>query len=228
MSKTTGKSKKFRSRIVGEIIKGLPYFRVDNLLVVEKNKKYLKILLSRLSKKGAAVSLKKGMYVSKDYLENIEKKGKMSEYLEFIANILCEPSYLSIEYVLGENNILTESSNSFTLITRKKTKKFFNKLGLFDYHHIKGGLFGGFKIYKHNDFIIKKASPAKALFDFLYLRRNILPDKKAVEELRLNLGGFGKKDLSEFKKYIKLENSGKMNKISSQLAFNYGRSKNNN
>ncbi|MBU1289954.1 hypothetical protein KJ756_03330 [Patescibacteria group bacterium] len=216
MVKINKKSKGFRSEKIKSAIKNLPYFRIENLTVIEENKKYLRILLSRLSKKGEVISLKKGVYVSKKYLEFIEKSNGMNEYLEFIANILYEPAYISLEYALGKNNILSETSNSFTLITEKKTKKFSNKLGLFDYHHIKENLFIGFELHRKGEYLIKKASLAKALFDFLYLRKNILRHKTAVKELRLNLGDFRKKDIKELEKYVKLESSKKMTDI-----FNY-------
>jgi len=202
------KSEKIKKAIIN-----LPYFLVDNLLVIENNKNYIKVLLSRLSKKEEIVSLKKGVYVSKKYLDDIEKKHDINNYLEFLANILYPPSYLSLEYVLSEHNILSESSYNFILITKNKTKKFSNKMGLFDYHHIKDDLFTGFRTIKINNFLIYKASVAKALFDFLYLRKNILLNKETVKELRLNLDNFQKKDISELKKYINIEGSKKMEKI---------------
>ncbi|MEA2113258.1 MAG: hypothetical protein U9P63_01190 [Patescibacteria group bacterium] len=204
------KSESFRSEKVKGAIKNLPYFCIENLTVIEKNKRYLRILLCRLSKRGEVVSLKKGVYVSRQYLDIVEKSNSMNEYLEFISNILHESSYLSLEYILGENNILSEISNTFTLITRKKTKKFFNKLGFFNYHHIRESLFVGFEFYEKDGYLIKKASLAKALFDFLYLRKNVLLHKTAIKELRLNLVDFRKKDIKELKRYIKLEGSKKM------------------
>ena len=217
MVKMDKKSKNFRSEKIKNAIKDLPYFRIENLTVIEKNKKYLRILLCRLSQRGEIIPLKKGVYVSKKYIDTLEKNNNMNKYLEFIANILYEPAYLSTEYILGENNILSEVSNNFTLITKKKTKKFSNKLGFFDYHHIKENLFVGFNLCKKDEYFIKKASLAKALFDFLYLRKNILRNKTAVKELRLNLGNFGKKDIKELKKYIKTEGGKKMDSIFNDL-----------
>lgn len=217
MRKNIIKSDDFRSRKAVEAVSGLPFFSIGNLAVVEKNRNYLTILISRLVKRNKIVALKRGIYASRDYLEKIKMKGGISEYTELIANILCEPSYLSLEYVLEEYNVLTEISGGITLITGKKTKKFFNELGLFNYHHIKKDLFIGYKIEKKGDFLIKKASLAKALFDFLYLRKNIIPTREAAAELRLNFENIKKKDRDELRKYVMLEGSVKMKNIFKNL-----------
>lgn len=202
------------------IIKGienLPYFSIGDLTVFEKNKNYLKILLFRLAKRKEITPLKKGYYVSKKYLDSLEKKDLFKDYLEFMVSALYFPSYLSLEYVLSEHNVLTEFSQNFTAITKNKTKKFKNELGVFVYHHLKRELFDGFNIIKKDSLFIYKATKAKALFDFLYLRKNILINKKTIDELRLNLDEFTKKDIAEFKKFVKLEGSKKMKEIFTAL-----------
>ena len=78
---------------------------------------------------------------------------------------------------------------------------------------IKNNLFCGFAVVKRGDFSVLKASKAKALFDYVYLRKNGLSDKKAVEELRLNLDNFKAGDWREFKKYVVLGGSAKIKKI---------------
>lgn len=205
-----------KSETIKKAIGALPYFRVDSLSAVENNKSYLKIFLSRLAKKGELVSLKKGIYVSREYLDDLEKKRHLNDYLEFLPAILYSPSYLSLEYILSKHNVLSEASYSFTSISKNKTKKFANKLGIFDYHRLKDDLFAGFEIIKAGDFLIYKAGKSKALFDFLYLRKNILPNREAIKELRLNLENFNSQEIKELEKYVDLENSKKMKEI-----FNY-------
>ena len=191
----------------------LPYFRFETLLPVEKNKNYLKILFSRYQKAGKLIRLKRGIYTTKEYLDALQKSQRFSSYLEFLANILYSPSYLSLEYILYQHNLLTELPVNFTSIAKNKTANFSNKFGNFFYHKIKDELFCGYEPVKEGDFIILKATPTKALFDFLYLRKNLLINEKAVEELRLNLENLVVTDLKEFKKYLHLEGSKKMRKI---------------
>ncbi|MFH0755564.1 MAG: hypothetical protein V1910_02775 [bacterium] len=191
----------------------LPYFQLDDLVGIESNKNYLKILLSRYKKKGKIISLKKGVYTTKEYIDNIQKSDKFSFYSEFISGILYKQSYLSLDYVLYKHNILTEIPVNFTLITKNKTAYFSNSFGNFFYHKIKNNLFCGFEILQKGDFIIYEATKAKALFDFLYLRKNLIFDKKTAKELRLNLKMFNLLNKKELIKYIKIEGSKKMKDI---------------
>jgi len=204
-----------------QLIKKLPYFDLNILSSVETSETYLKILFSRYEKKNKVIRLKKGMYVTKEYFDEIEKKSLLSFYSEFLANILYQPSYLSLDYVLYQHNLLTEIPKNFTSITINKTASFSNALGNFFYHKIKNDLFCGFLILKEGNFTIFKATKAKALFDFLYLRKKEIIDKKSIEELRLNFENFSKKELKEFEKYVKLEGSKKMREIYGIIKANF-------
>ncbi|OGC16169.1 hypothetical protein A3J90_01260 [candidate division WOR-1 bacterium RIFOXYC2_FULL_37_10] len=195
------------------LVEKLPYFTLDNLIGLSKNKNYLKILLSRYQKAGKLIRLKKGFYTSKSYVDAVQKSDGFSPYIEFVSNLLCEPSYLSLEYVLYEHNILTDVPVNFTSITKNKTNRFINKFGNFFYHKISSRLFCGFNILKKGGLIIYKATKAKALFDYIYLRKNVLTTEDSIKELRLNLNDFSEKDLKEFKKYIKMEKSKKLRSI---------------
>ena len=202
-----------KSKQIEKTIKNLPFFTIDSLMPIEKDRHYLKVLFYRLAKQGKIIPLKRGLYTSNFFLENVEKKNIIEEYSEFIANIIYKPSYLSLEYILEKYGVLTETVHSFTLVTEKKTNKFFNKLGTFNYYHIKKELFTGFNIVKKDIFLIAEASLAKALFDFLYFRKNILSTREQIEELRLNMESVKKKDCREIKKYVEIEGSKKMEKI---------------
>jgi hypothetical protein len=198
------------------LVKDLPFFSFIDLKLANKND-YLKIILSRYAKKGKLLRLKKGCYVSEYYTAKARSASSFDNYLEFIANILHSPSYLSAEYVLCRHGILSESVFNFTSISTNKTKSFTNKLGNFIYHKIKSELFIGFEIIKNGAYSILKATKAKALFDYLYFRKHLLSDRKAIAELRLNLENFTIKDRRELKKYCVLEGSSKMKNIYNML-----------
>ena len=208
-----GNSKKTKIETIFSAVKTLPYFSLDDLASLEKNKVYLKILLSRYEKSGKAIRLKKGIYAAKDYIDGLEKSDKISAYLEFLAGVLYSPSYLSLDYILYKHNILTEMPVNFTAVTKKKTASFSNILGNFFYHKIKDELFSGYETKKEGDFVIFRATKDKALFDWLYLRKNSIVNKEAAKELRLNLFSFSAKDKKELAKYIKMEGSVKMKEI---------------
>lgn len=81
-----------------------------------------------------------------------------------------------------------------------------NPLGAFVYRNIKEDLFTGFEIRSIDEFDIRVARKAKALFDFLYFKlfkiQVITPE--ILDSFRLNFDGFSKEDLKEFSGYCKL------------------------
>ena len=77
----------------------------------------------------------------------------------------------------------------------------------------------GFKTVKSGEFLVRKATKAKALFDFLYLRKNLLGSKDEINELRLNLEELSLKDRKELRGYIDLEGSKKIKEIYGKLGI---------
>ncbi|OQB09271.1 MAG: hypothetical protein BWY21_00845 [Parcubacteria group bacterium ADurb.Bin216] len=191
-----------------ESASNLPYFEVTDFLAINSDN-YVKILISRYAKRGELVRLKKGIYVSKSYIDSVNR----DVYGEFVANILYEPSYLSLEYVLSEYGIMTESVKNFTSVSLLRTNSFSNVLGHYFYHKVRNDLFLGFDIIKEGDLRILKATKAKALFDYLYLRKNILNKDDSLAELRLNLENVLPRDWKEFGRYVDIEGSEKMKSI---------------
>ena len=198
-------------------IKTLPEFNFDDLSPLRINRNYLKIILSRQLKNRKVIRLKKGLYVSEEYIQKIKNLGQLSSYTEFIANSLHQPSYLSLDYVLSQHEILTGLPFNFTSISHKKTLSLSNDFGNFFYHKVKEKLFTGFKVEKDGDWFVFKATKAKALFDYFYLRKNHLLDKTSLRALRLNLHNFNQADRKEFLQYLRLENSKKMTLITHWL-----------
>ena len=193
--------------------KKLPVFSLDDLASVETDRHYLRVLLSRYEKSGKAIRPKRGRYVSKEYMDDVEKRGLASAYLEFLAGALYTPSYLSMEYVLHEHGMLTDMPVAFTSATTKKTASISNALGTFRYHTLKDDLYSGYELANVGEFSIAKATKCKALFDFLYFRKHIIVNKESFDELRLNLENFTVNDKEELLEYVKKEESKKMKTI---------------
>ncbi len=153
-------------------------------------------------KKGLLIQLKNGVYVTREYYRSVSNR---QTYIEFVANILKNPSYLSTEYVLQKYSMLTESVFTITSVSRKKTRQYHNSLGTFKYSSIKENLFTGYDSIERHGLLVNEATKAKALFDFLYFRLWRSPDisKSLIESYRLNLFEFSKLDLVEFEEYLK-------------------------
>lgn len=191
----------------------LPYFDLSDLAPVETDRIYLKILLSRYQKSGKVIRLKKGVYVARDYIETVGRKSGLSAYSEFLANILYRPSYLSLEYILYQHNLLTEIPVNFTLVTKNKPTGFRNRFGGFFYRKVKPELFCGFDIIRDGEFSIMRATKAKAVFDYLYLRKNVIASPESLNDLRLNLSQLNRSEKGELGKYTAIEGSKKMRAI---------------
>ena len=172
--------------------------------------------VARWIENGTLIQLKKGLYVTDQYFSACSDK---QSYNEFVANILKKPSYLSGEYVLQKYGVLSESVFSVTSITRKKTKIYNNKLGLFGYSNIKKSLFTGFKIVSKSGFEIKEATLEKALFDYLYFKLKAVPtiNQEVVDSLRLNMNMFLVKDYFNLSVYLKLLSLKKFDNLISYL-----------
>lgn len=119
--------------------------------------------LNRWQKKGLLISLKKGVYV----LNKNERKVEIDR--DLIANVLYEPSYISLEYALNFYGLIPERTADITSITTRKTMVLKNEFGNFIYQHIKPKAFRGFKKMGSKERSFFMAEPEKAVVDFLYL-----------------------------------------------------------
>ena len=191
-------------------LEALPYFNKNQAsILIGKTGKNLDKKLEQLKKIGYLLSLKKGTYASVFFYEKTEKRN----YIEYIANILRSPSYISLEYVLQEYGLIPEANYSISAITIKSSRTFKNFLGNFIYKNIKNDLFVGFNKMNWTHGTIYKATKAKALFDFLYLKPFVDSKQEIISDLRINWNSFEKKDVLEFEKYTKMSKSVKMASI---------------
>lgn len=191
-------------------LESLPYFNKKTAeFLIGKKGRNLDKKISQLKKKDYLRNLKKGLYVTTHFIDQVDK----ASFVEYIANILRYPSYLSLEYVLAKEGIIPEGVNVITSVTLKSPRVFTNFLGTFLYRNIKPSLFFGFKEKLFADKKIFVASKAKALFDFLYLKKMANLKQEILKDLRLNWEVFGPSDWQDFKKFVFTSGSFKMKKI---------------
>lgn len=191
-------------------LEALPYFNKQTAqLLIGKKGKNLEKKISQLKKKDYLRNLKKGLYVATAFIDQVDK----ASFVEYIANNLRYPSYLSLEYVLAKEGVIPEGVAVVTLVTLKSSRIFTNFLGTFVYRNIKPSLFFGFKEKSFVDKKIFIASKAKALFDFFYLKRMDNLRQEILQDLRLNWEVFNPSDWQDFKKFVFASGSFKMKKI---------------
>jgi predicted transcriptional regulator of viral defense system len=118
---------------------------------------------SRWQKKGLLIGLRKGVYL----LNPQDRRVDVDQ--NTIANILYEPSYISLEYALNFYGMIPEAVADLTSVTTRKTMRVNNDLGNFIYQHIQPRAFRGFKRMGEGKNLFFMAEPEKAVVDFLYL-----------------------------------------------------------
>lgn len=158
------------------------------------------------------IAIKRGSYIIR---EKYDKEPKKDLYLEYLANQLLQPSYLSLEYVLAKYQILTESVSAITCMTTKTGREVVNQLGSFRYYSLSKDLFRGYKVKYFYNSPIAEATKSKALFDFLYLRflKERPVNKESIKNLRLNWENINKTEFSKAYDYLKYTKSQRVKKV---------------
>lgn len=203
-------------------ISNLSYFDTNTLSLIypELSKNSLYSNIKRWMKRGYLIQIKKGMYVTKEYVLNVQDK---SSYKEFLANKIKYPSYLSMEYVLQKHSILSDAVYAYTSLSLKSKNTYSNEFGRYIYRSITRKLFTGYEIKEVGEYSIYEATKAKALFDYLYLKlyrvRNIT--EEVLLNLRLNLEELDESDMKEFENYCKLTGVEKYENLSYLLKKTY-------
>ncbi|MFC1582651.1 hypothetical protein ACFL4W_03850 [Planctomycetota bacterium] len=147
----------------------------------------------RWVEKGYLIPLKRSLYILDRQFRRIEPS------LEFIANALAAPSYVSLSWAMGRYGLIPEEPTVVTSITTKKTKTFTNPLGRFEYRSVKKSLFAGYRMERIMDQNVFMAVPEKALVDYFYYDFSAKPEEAYYESLRLQgLDILDPKRLAEF------------------------------
>lgn len=203
-------------------LESLPYFTIQAFKQVvgagEEQNQRVRELLSRWSKEGHILRLKRGVYMTqKFYLLHHNE----TEFNPAVSAIILPQSYLSLHYVLQRYGILTEVTYAVTGVTQKNTRTIENQLGIYEYHHIKPELYKGFSHHEYHGIRYYMASKARALFDFFYFYPLPREYRKAQtnlsEDLRLNVDDFSRKDREKFVEFILESDSPKMDYVLENL-----------
>jgi predicted transcriptional regulator of viral defense system len=202
---------------------GIPYFTLEGFKQFTKRdaSDSVRVLLHRWAKAGHIFQLKKGVYMTRRFYEQ-----HRADYLfsAAVSAILIPQSYLSLEFILQQHNLLTEVTYPITCITTKNTRRIVNSIGTFWYRNIRDDLYRGFTITEYFGIRFAQASVAKALFDYLYLRplpaSYRSPKINLTEELRLNLDELAATDRKEFSRFVEESQSRKLMDILNNFRSN--------
>ena len=201
-----------------EQLNPLPYFNKSTVYQLGEScnlaNTTIDTYISRYLKSKEIIQLKKGLYVSTDFLD--KNRGDIS-YSFYLANILRTPSYVSSWTALQHYNLVTESIHTITSVTPKITKAYETKAGNFAYQSIQEELFSDFSLIvkgntsmSANGFDFYIASPSKALFDLLYFKtrqfRGVRFEdiKTLVTDLRVDIDEMSNEEQEKFHGMIKI------------------------
>lgn len=188
----------------------LPYLnKLQTEMLIEKRGRNLDKKIDQLKRVGYLRSIKNSLYVSDAFYERNDKR----LYAEYIANVLRFPSYISLEYVLAKEGLIPEAVYTITSITCKSSRVYQNFLGTFIYKNIKNNLFVGYREKSWEGRSISVANKAKALFDFLYLKKMLNLKTEITTDLRINWNNFSDQDMLEFTAYVVNSKSKKMARV---------------
>lgn len=183
--------------------KNYPIIHLSDIKNIESN--FDNRRLYEWQKKGYLKKVANNFYIFAD-------KNFSESEINFIANQLYDPSYISLEYALAYYGLIPEIVYLKTCVSTKKTKRINSIIGNFSYQKIKKELFFGYHFIKNGDTSFKIAEIEKALLDFFYLRKDIVREND-LYEMRFNIELLKEKiNQDKLQKYLKIFNSKKMNK----------------
>jgi len=155
-----------------EAIVAMPVVTKQNLgVVLGVPPATLDYRVQRMQATGDLLRLRSGLYAPTAAWRAAQSSPEQTRrYLEYLSGIVRSPSYLSLEYILEKAGMIPESPFALTCITTKTPRTYATPLGRFVYRSIRSDLFTGYGLGAYHGLEVHIASPAKALFDMLYLR----------------------------------------------------------
>jgi predicted transcriptional regulator of viral defense system len=149
-------------------------------------------------KKGYIKKLRNRFYCFSDQQIN-------EQFLNYTANELYRPSYVSLESALSWHGFIPEGVFQVTSCTTLRTNAFNTPIGDFVYRHLKPSLYFGYHLVEWDNHRYAIAEPEKTLIDYLYLH-NEVKKRKDIEALRWNAleinNRISMEKLNEYKAYI--------------------------
>ncbi len=187
-----------------------PIFTLSDLRIIFSDQPISSKQLNRWQESGYILKLKNGVYLLEDY------KDKIHPFL--MANLLYQPSYISLESALYEYGFIPDVTQLITSVSAKKTWQADVLDNRFDYKKIKRCCFIGYGSKMYLDYEVMMAEPEKAIADFFYFNKSRLKIGSQIDELRLNYDNLKQKvDKEKLRHYTALFNNKTLNILIKKL-----------
>jgi predicted transcriptional regulator of viral defense system len=124
-----------------------------------------------------------------------------------VANLIYEPSYVSLESALAYYQVIPETVLGVISISSRRTKEYTSDWGIFQYRSVKSNLLFGYEVVEVNQHKkFKMARLEKAILDYLYLN-TVINHVQDFEALRWNRDQLSANvDQELFNTYLKIFN----------------------
>jgi predicted transcriptional regulator of viral defense system len=156
----------------------LPVIESANLAAWSEDPRSLAVQLSRWSASGKLLRLTRGIYLLAGQYR------KREPALEYVANVIERPSFVSLEYALAFHGLIPEAARRVTSVTTSRPETYTTPIGEFDYRHVGKKRFGGYQSYPVSDGEAWIATPERALLDVVYFSKGEHTMDR-IEQLRL-------------------------------------------
>jgi predicted transcriptional regulator of viral defense system len=148
-----------------EIVGEDPLFDASVLRVGDLRERDVASQLSRWTRAGRLVRLRRGLYAVSDPFA----RRRVDRFV--VANRLVERSYVSEESALSFHGIIPDVTFTVSSVTTGRTGVRRTPYGSFDYHHVRPSLLWGYtETPVSRSDVALVALPEKALLDLIYLR----------------------------------------------------------
>lgn len=116
--------------------------------------------VTSLLRRGTIIRVKKGLYVFGEALR------RRPYSRELLANLICGPSFVSLDYALAFHGLIPERVETVTSVTPKRGRAFRTPAGTFAYRQVPEAYFPlGMDRFEHGDVAFLMAVPERALAD---------------------------------------------------------------
>ena len=162
-----------------QLLNGENIFSSSILLAGNVSVHAIRRQLSRWVVSGKLIQVRRGLYaVARPY-------SGTQPHPFLVANMIKGASYVSLQSALAHYGMIPEYVPVITSVTTGRTEEITNKLGMFQFSHIKKELFWGYKeveVVDRTEIFI--ASPEKSFLDLIYLTPQS-DSREYLQELRI-------------------------------------------
>jgi predicted transcriptional regulator of viral defense system len=156
----------------------LPVIETELLRVLGEDPLSLSVQISRWVRGGKLIQLRRGLYLLP------ERSRLRPASVDYLANLIATPSYVSLERALSIHGLIPESVPLVQSVTTGRTRTLETPLSTFVYRHVKRPWFTGYQEMQVGESRALVATPDKAFLDLVYLSSGEFT-RARISELRL-------------------------------------------